>query len=433
MPATGFKRLAICAWSGLGAVALTSAVHAQGVQASQDQELYITIDQKRVAQFQGWQSNSIAASSARVAMPVLNAKNGIALSRVPASALPSIAEFMHSGNNKVCGGYFAFSTQQEAQAFLDQGETARLAAESLAVINYTVTNQAFLNPLLGQVSETQIRNTLLSLENGTVNRWYNGDPGRQGVLAIANRWRQIAANRADITVTTPACTGGTCGVQPNAVLTIRGTTLPNEFVVLGAHADSIAGRTTNAATRAPGTDDDASGVATLTEVLRIAVANGYRPQRTVQIIAYAAEEVGLRGSRSLAQSAAAANRNVVGVLNLDLTNFRNPAATRDVYVLTDNVNVTLTAFLRTLFNSYLANSGLRLGDTACGYACSDHASWTQAGFPAAAYVEGAFAQINQNIHSSRDTLATSGGTARHSVNFAKLGLAFMGEVAKGTR
>lgn len=222
-------------------------------------------------------------------------------------------------------------------------------------------------------------------------------------------------------------------MQPNAVLTITGTDLPNEFVILGAHADTTIGSATTAASRAPGSDDDASGVATLTEVLRVAVANGYRPRRTVQFIAYAAEEVGLRGSRSIAQSYRTANRNVVGVLNLDLTNFRNPAATRDVYVLTDNTNVALTAFLRELFAQYLAGSGLTIGDTACGYACSDHASWTQAGFPAAAYLEGSFRQTNQNIHTSRDTLATSGGSARHSVNFARLGLAFMAEVGKGGR
>jgi leucyl aminopeptidase len=102
-------------------------------------------------------------------------------------------------------------------------------------------------------------------------------------------------------------------------------------------------------------------------------------------------------------------------------------------VLTDNVNVSLTAFLRQLHTTYLAPTGLAQGDTACGYACSDHASWTQAGFPAAMYVEGTFAQTNQNIHSANDTLAVSGGNGTHAAKFARLAIAFMAEVAKGGR
>jgi leucyl aminopeptidase len=430
MLAPGFKRAVVSAWlGGLSTVAIVGAVHAQAAQPAESEDMYITLEDTHVEQFQRWQaSNSAQARNERVKLPVLDSRDGISLSRVPASALPSLADYMHS-KRAICGGYFAFNSLDEAQTFLEQGEAARLNAAALAVINYTVDNQAFVNPLLTQVSETRIRSTMLSLENDTPNRWFNGAPGRQAVLSIANRWRQIAAARTDITVTTPSCTS--CGMQPNVVLTIPGSDLPNEFVILGAHADTTIGSSTTAASRAPGSDDDASGVASLTEALRVAVAAGYRPRRTVQIMAYAAEEVGLRGSRSMAQSYRTANRNVVGVLNLDLTNFRNPSATRDVYVLTDNTNVALTAFLRELFSQYLARSGLTIGDTACGYACSDHASWTQAGFPAAAYLEGSFRQTNQNIHSTRDTLATAGGTARHSVNFARLALAFMAEVAKG--
>ena len=53
---------------------------------------------------------------------------------------------------------------------------------------------------------------------------------------------------------------------------------------------------------APGADDDASGIATLTEVIRVALANGWKPKRTVKFMGYAAEEVGLRGSNAIAQN-----------------------------------------------------------------------------------------------------------------------------------
>ena len=67
---------------------------------------------------------------------------------------------------------------------------------------------------------------------------------------------------------------------------------------------------------APGSDD-ATGVATLTETLRIALASGWKPKRTVKFMAYAAEEVGLRGSNAIAQQFKANGVNVVGVLQLD--------------------------------------------------------------------------------------------------------------------
>ncbi len=47
-------------------------------------------------------------------------------------------------------------------------------------------------------------------------------------------------------------------------------------------------------------DDDASGIASLTEVIRAAMAMGYRPARTVKFMGYAAEEVGLKGSKEIA-------------------------------------------------------------------------------------------------------------------------------------
>ena len=71
--------------------------------------------------------------------------------------------------------------------------------------------------------------------------------------------------------------------------------------MLGAHQDSVNGA--RATGRAPGADDDASGVASLSEVIRVALANDYRPLRTVKFMAYAAEEVGLRGSADIAAAA----------------------------------------------------------------------------------------------------------------------------------
>ena len=71
---------------------------------------------------------------------------------------------------------------------------------------------------------------------------------------------------------------------------IPGTDLRDEVVMLGAHFDS-----THAAT---GATDNASGTAAMMEALRILLAVGAEPRRTIRIALWGAEEQGLIGSRA---------------------------------------------------------------------------------------------------------------------------------------
>ena len=166
----------------------------------------------------------------------------------------------------------------------------------------------------------------------------------------------------------------------------------------------------------------------LTEAVRVLGASGLRPSRTIQFMGYAAEEVGLRGSQDIAKQAAKDGKKVVAVIQYDMTNFRGSG--ESIYLLSDNVDPKLTAFLGTLIETY---AGVPWSTTKCGYGCSDHASWTRNGFPASAAFESTFEGMNHALHTVRDTLGTTGGTAQHSVAFAKLAVAFAVENAKIAR
>jgi aminopeptidase YwaD len=74
--------------------------------------------------------------------------------------------------------------------------------------------------------------------------------------------------------------------------------LKNEFIVIGAHYDHI-GYTRNEGGKTifPGADDNASGVATIIEIGRYFVQNSSLLGRSLIILAFDAEESGLRGSR----------------------------------------------------------------------------------------------------------------------------------------
>ena len=175
---------------------------------------------------------------------------------------------------------------------------------------------------------------------------------------------------------------------------------------------------------APGADDDASGVASLTEVIRVLLAGNYQPRRTIKFMAYAAEEVGLRGSADIAKRFKQQQAKVVGALQLDMTNYQGDA--QDIFLFTDYTNAAQNTFLANLAKTYLPS--LKVGYSQCGYACSDHASWNAQGYAASFPFESSFDNSNPYIHSRNDTLASSGNQAKHALKFSQLALAYAVEL-----
>ena len=354
----------------------------------------------------------------------------LVVSEIKAHMLSRIAERIHQREQR-CGGFFAFATRAEAEAFVRSDRSAQALRSNALLAAYTIDNQATVNPWLPLVQHTNIYNTINTLSSYQ-NRYYTSTAGKTSAEWIRTTWQGLAGSRTDVTSELFACS--TCSTQPSVILTIHGNELPNEIVVLGAHLDSINGSAGGSTTQAaPGADDDASGIATLTEVLRIAMANGWKPKRTVKFMGYAAEEVGLRGSNAIAQAHKAAAANVVAVLQLDMTNYRS-GTTADMRLVTDYSNVDMKMFLTNLFDTYLAPLGMTRGTYTCGYGCSDHASWTSAGYPSAMFFEAGTASggYSPYIHTANDTLANMGNSAQNSAKFAQLGLAFLGEAAKTT-
>jgi leucyl aminopeptidase len=281
--------------------------------------------------------------------------NELVVSEAKTHMLDAVSEAIHR-REKRCGGFFAFATRAEADRFIADDRSA-LAARSLAV-SYTIDNAATVDPWLPQASEAGIHDTIDTLQSYR-NRYYASSYGKAAAEWIRDRWESLAAGRGD--VTTELFTGCTnCSTQPSVILTIRGNELPDEVVVLGAHLDSINGSAGgNPEQVAPGADDDASGIATLTETLRIALASGWKPQRTVKFMAYAAEEAGLRGSNAIARQFKADGVNVVGALQLDMTEYK-AGTPEDMQLITDYSNAGLQRFFISLFDAYLAPMRLRL-------------------------------------------------------------------------
>ena len=75
----------------------------------------------------------------------------------------------------------------------------------------------------------------------------------------------------------------------NVVATLRGSTLPDEIIVLGGHLDSW--------DLATGAIDNGIGSFAVLDIARAFMANGLQPKRTLKFVLFMGEEQGLFGSR----------------------------------------------------------------------------------------------------------------------------------------
>jgi Zn-dependent M28 family amino/carboxypeptidase len=102
----------------------------------------------------------------------------------------------------------------------------------------------------------------------------------------------------------------------NAVAIQRGSERPNEVVIVQGHIDSRASDVMDAASDAPGANDDGSGTALVLEAARVLSQRQY--PTTIIYALLSGEEQGLHGGRILADWAEAQGFTVKAVLNNDI-------------------------------------------------------------------------------------------------------------------
>ena len=339
----------------------------------------------------------------------------IQLAQVEASELGTLSHLMHEGHQR-CGGYVVHSTLADALQSMAQPISQNLFSAP------PLTQGASVSRLLPHLDQGKIVGTISQLSSWR-NRYYTTTTGVQSADWVAGQWQSLSAALPWASVSRVKHSGYP---QQSVVLTLKGSRYPDEVVVLGGHLDSTAGSAPNSRTLAPGADDDASGIATLTEVLRVIAEQGRQPERTLQFIGYAAEEVGLRGSKDIATRYKAANTKVLAALQLDMTNYQGSA--EEIVFMTDYTDQGLTGYLAQLLDVYLPQ--IRYGYDSCGYGCSDHASWHNQGYPAAMPFESRFNDYNPKIHTAQDTLQNSDPSAAHALKFAQLATSFAIEMGK---
>lgn len=348
---------------------------------------------------------------------LVTSEQSVYLMQVDADALPRLSQEVHQRLNR-CAGYIPHASRAQGRQELASFRAA-LLQQPAGKVNYEIDNQDEVNALLPQLQESNVRSTIVHLSIDYKNRYYSTHYGVNASDDLVQTWKALAAGRDDVTVKQFTHNWA----QKSVIMTIKGTTRPKQIVVIGGHLDSTIGNTQEESI-APGADDDASGIASLTEVARVLLSSGYKPRRTIQFMAYSAEEIGLFGSAAIAADYKAKGKKVIGALQLDMTNYQGGSS--DYTMITDYTNAAQNTFVKNLAAYYTPSMVVNQG--VCGYACSDHASWTRNGYVASFPFESLLSQDNPYIHTSQDTIDKSGNNANHAIKFSRLALAFAVEL-----
>ena len=193
---------------------------------------------------------------------------------------------------------------------------------------------------------------------------------------------------------------------PNVLAWIEGSEHPEQIVLLGAHYDHIGTKDFGTFCRGPeddpdpedvicnGADDNASGTALLMNIARAIGTSGYRPKRTLVFASFAGEELGLFGSKALAENPPAAapfaGGEVVAMLNMDMV---GRLGDKPLEVGGETTSPAWPGLLSTA-----TPEGLSLKHPASVTGRSDHAHWFRQGIPVLFFFTG----LHADYHRSSD-------------------------------
>lgn len=336
-------------------------------------------------------------------------------------------EKLIEAKDKRCGGFMdvtadwntfttnTLSSERKAKAFLSQYVTP--AKIKQAETEYSIRYQTQVNALLKQMNPQYLWTRLEALSSYP-DRYSRSENGVKAAHEIKAEIEALAKNtgRQDVSVYLVE-TGNY--LQPSVVAKIGSSHEPG--IVIGAHMDTTSSNVFN---NKPGADDDGSGTVTVLEVAHTLLASGMQFKKPIYLIWYAAEEVGLVGSQYVVADFKNKSIPVSAVMQLDMTGYAYKND-QTMWLMDDNVDKELTAFLETLINTYVKQP---VKHSACGYACSDHATWHKNGFASSIPFEAAMNNYNPYIHSSKDTIEKL--SLSHMTDFASLAIAFAVELAE---
>lgn len=274
--------------------------------------------------------------------------------------------------------------------------------------------------LVTAVSPDRIRHRITTL-SAFDTRWTMS--GRMAAVTewVSEQFANIGYPAASIRYQPFSMPGG-AGPQRNVLCGAGGDS--DGMVLLCAHYDSLSEKP---ATRAPGADDNASGVAVLLETAHVLRSTPLK--RGVLYAAFGGEEQGLFGSEQCAAIAAAEGWKIDVVINLDMIAYQSASKPRHVVVEYDQGNrhpgndAAARAFALQI--AQLAADHTELIIEHSDIWNSDYLPFEERGYACVGLYE---ASQNPGYHTTRDVLSSL--DAQHVAEIAKLVVASVYEIAR---
>ncbi|KAL4071558.1 hypothetical protein V8B97DRAFT_1870918 [Scleroderma yunnanense] len=197
-------------------------------------------------------------------------------------------------------------------------------------------------------------------------------------------------------------TGASCrlmsfldGFAPNVICRYNATTDTSNIVLISGHYDS---RGSFGLERAPGGNDDGSGTISVLSIARRIKQTGITFRSNVELVAFAGEEQGLRGSWAYAYELREKGANITLMIQGDMLAYHVPGEPLQLglpqYIGTPEV----AQFAANI--SAIYSPELKIGLTPV--CCSDHQSFHQQGFPATHFFERITRIADPMYHNSGD-------------------------------
>ena len=332
--------------------------------------------------------------------------------------------------------------------------TAFCSFQSLAQAPPTRLNPA-VKQIVDQVSEERISATMKRLgEFGTRYVGSEQDSETRGIGA-AQRWieAQFKSCSPKLQVSLDKFSVKKSQRLPkdvdlaNIVAVLPGTTDKERYVVIGGHYDSIASkrgpgtpRTDDEGPRnaadvepnAPGVADDASGTAAVMELAR--VMSQYDFDKSIVFVAFAAEEIGLNGSKNYADEALAKKMVIEAMLNNDIigseVSGNGSSANNRVRVFSegpeDSPSRALARYVKETAERYLPSMTVDMIFRRDRFSRGgDHTSFVRDGYAAVRFTTPSENYANQ--HTATDTFANS--SPAYTARVAKMNAAVLASLA----
>ncbi len=237
---------------------------------------------------------------------------------------------------------------------------------------------------------------------------HNAQPLDQVRLSLARNEKELTAH------------------APNVLAWIEGSEHPEEIVLLGAHYDHIGTKANGVFCRGPGNDsdpddticngadDNASGTALLMAIARAFAEAHYRPKRTLVFAHFAGEELGLLGSKALAERPPTVppfdRGTVVAMLNMDMV---GRLSSDGVEVGGEKTSPAWPALL-----AEAAPAELTVTHPAAVTGRSDHAHWFKRGVPVLFFFTG----LHGDYHRTSDEFERVNTEGMRSIGTLVLGV-----------